>query len=113
MMTLHLKADSEDQMKAELFGLLVDQEGRFIVAAEGFTMPGDQGGWIEEGFALDIIGQLMLEPGFLEDDGKMSKQPRFAEGFHANLLCGEQLAALIPDEIKIEVNQPKRVFANG
>lgn len=47
-----------------------------------------------EGFALDVIGAI---------EG--------SAGFHANLRCTEQIAALVPETVRVAPAHPIRVWA--
>ena len=116
MKTLYLRAADENAMKDALadFALAEDSAGKesFITAGTGFmVLDEDAPIWVNEPFSLDVIGQIVLEDTLTDADGNIIKPPVYADGFHVNLLCGDQLAALIPQEIQIEVQNPKRKFA--
>lgn len=69
--------------------------------------------WITTGddWALDVIGALVLGPGTYDEDGEEITPPVIAEGFHANLRCTEEIAARVPDTVRVTPTNPKRVWA--
>lgn len=52
-------------------------------------------------YALVVIGTLVVSPGEYDEDGEEISPPVVAEGYHANLRCTEEIAALVPDEVII------------
>lgn len=64
-----------------------------------------------EGFAFDPIGVLVLDPGTYDDEGAEITLPIFAEGWHGNLRCTEEVATRVPPAIMVEPNNPRRVWA--
>lgn len=69
--------------------------------------------WINsgEGWALDVIGPLVITPGTYDEDGNEIISPVIDQRFHANLRCSEEIAALVPDSILVNPASPKRVWA--
>lgn len=64
-----------------------------------------------EGFVLDIIDILELEPAEFDDEGEEITPAIIAEGFHANLRCTPEVADLVPDTVIVTPSNPRRVFA--
>lgn len=64
-----------------------------------------------DGFALDIIGPVVTEPGTYDDEGQELTPPVMDNRFHANLRCTEEVAALVPDTVIIRPATPSRVWA--
>ena len=99
-----LKATDEAALAAALpFARGVDREGNPC--------------WIGGGhrFALDVIGELALTQPVVSvsEDGVMTvvTPAVMAEGYHANIqVYDDEIAALIPDSIKIYPANPRRVF---
>ena len=71
--------------------------------------------WITsgEGWALDVIGPVVLEPGAYDDEGAELTPPVIDTRFHANLRCTEEVAAMVPETVTIspEPDSPVRVWA--
>lgn len=64
-----------------------------------------------EGFAFDPIGVLVLDPGTYDDEGAEISPPVIDDRFHANLLCTEDVAALVPETFRVRPSNPRRVWA--
>lgn len=65
--------------------------------------------WITsgDGFALDVIGSVIAENGTYDE----VTPPVIDNRFHANLRCTEEIAALIPESIRVYPTNPVRVWA--
>ena len=64
------------------------------------------------GCSIDMIGNIINSPATYDEEGNELTEQIYYEGFHTNIRCSEEIAETIPDNIKIEVENPKRVF-NG
>lgn len=78
----------------------------------GETETGDKF-WITsgDGFSLDVIGAIVTTPGTYDDDGKQTKPASVDNRFHVNLRCTEEIAAKVPDTVRIHPENPSRVWA--
>lgn len=68
--------------------------------------------WIKSGngFDLDLIGTIAIQPTY-DAEGNELTPIKILDGFHANLRCAEEIASMVPDDLKIEVSNPQRVWA--
>ena len=64
-----------------------------------------------DGFALDVIGLIVSEPGTYDDEGQELTPPVIAPGFHANLRCTDEVAVQVPETVIVTPDNPKRVWA--
>jgi len=66
--------------------------------------------WIAagDGFALDVIGPVEIAPGEYGDDGEIITPPVIDDRFHVNLRCTEDVAAQVPDHLKVTPSTPYR-----
>ena len=76
------------------------------------TEDGD-GVWLTtgDGWALDVIGKLLITPAEVDEDGHVTAAPVYATGFHVNLRCTEAIAAEVPEHMIITPTTPRRVWA--
>ena len=69
--------------------------------------------WITsgEGWALDVIGPLVTDPGTYDPEtGEQLTPPVLDSRFHANLRCTYDIAELVPEHCKIDVATPMRTW---
>ncbi|QWW74710.1 hypothetical protein [Agrobacterium pusense] len=64
-----------------------------------------------DGFALDVIGPIVTAPGKYDEEGREKSPPVMDERFHANLRCTEEVAAMVPDTVRVTPEKPSRVWA--
>lgn len=69
--------------------------------------------WITsgDGFALDVIGSVIVENGTYDQDGNEVTPPVIDNRFHANLRCTEAVAELVPETVLVWPESPRRVWA--
>lgn len=72
----------------------------------------DEGGWVLSGdsFAFDPIGPVVLVPGIYDDEGNEVTPPIVDDRFHANLRCTPEIAAQVPEHIKVLPDTPVRAW---
>lgn len=70
-------------------------------------------GWITSSdcWAFDPIGPIVSTPGIYDEDGNEVTPPVIDDRFHANLRCTEGVAAMVPEEIRVHPETPRRVWA--
>lgn len=91
MIELNLRTDTEADMLA-----LLDAAGLVRDGAPATS---------SHDHALDIIGVLYDPPE--TEDGEPVQLP----GWHTNLICVPEIAALFPDDVKVSPKLPRRVWA--
>ena len=65
-----------------------------------------------EGFALDVIGPLTIDPGEYDPEtGKQLRPPVIDDRFHANLRCTAEIAATVPETMIVHPTNPTRTWA--
>ena len=62
-------------------------------------------------FAFDAIGPVTVDPGTVDDEGEVIVPPIIDGRFHGNLRCIETLAALVPEGLIVNPDDPVRVWA--
>jgi len=72
----------------------------------------EEGGWVlgGDGFAFDPIGPVEIEPGVYDDEGGVITPPVVDTRYHANLRCTPEIAAQVPEYIKVFPDNPIRVW---
>lgn len=95
MIDLHLRSESEATL------------------AEACPFLRDDDGWLTsgDGFALDIIGPVVITDGEYDEDFNEITPPVIDSRFHANLRCSAEIAAMVPSELLVHPSSPKRVWA--
>lgn len=96
MQTLYLKATSEAALIAAL--PFARTENRWLEATEYF--------------ALDIIGDFYeITDGWpVDENGVLRTTPMKFDGYHANIRCSDEIAALIPVGIIVFPKTPRRAW---
>lgn len=99
MIDLHLRAGNAGAMASACpFLRIEDEEGKKHWATSG------------EGFAADIIGALVIEPGAYDEEGNELTPPVVDDGFHVNLRCTEEVATRVPASVIVTPTSPRRVW---
>jgi len=92
---MYLRAESEEELKS-VCPFLVGEDGDWLIAGEGF--------------AFDPIGPVVLVPGIYDDEGGVITPPVVDARYHANLRCTPEIAAQVPEHIKVYPDTPARVW---
>lgn len=72
-----------------------------------------EGDWVSsgDGFVVDVIGPLELEPPRYTKFGVQTHAAVVDTGFHVNLRCSEAVAELVPDTVRVYPLTPRRAWA--
>jgi len=95
MIDLYLRANTADEFK---------QHCSFLWDGKDWIRMTDK-------FVADFIGSIVLKNAVIDDEFNIIEPPVFDNGFHINIRCTEEVAALIPDEFKVYPETPYRVWA--
>lgn len=77
-------------------------------------LQGEDEYWITngDGFAFDPIGPVVATPGAYDPEtGEEISPPVVDDRFHANLRCTDEVAALVPETVRVYPSSPSRVWA--
>lgn len=85
MIDLHLRADDENTLIRAL---------PFLRERDGWLQAG-------RGFALDMIGHVVIKRPVTDRGGAIVRAAEIDTRFHANLRCTEEVAALVPRAVVI------------
>lgn len=94
MIDLYLRADTEVEMIEAL---------PFARGDEGWLSAG-------AGFALDVIGPVVITPAVFEGD-EIATPAVLDNRFHVNLRCSPDIAEQVPMELRVTPEVPYRVWA--
>ena len=81
-----------------------------LIEALPFARIDDQWAIDTHDYSLIVIGQLNHDDVVYDEEGEVASPATPIEGFHANLRCTQEIAALIPDNITITPTTPSVTF---